>query len=138
MPLDQNPHQTVIRFGIVGFSMYACGFYVPQMRQFCLFTYPPRSKWASSEKMICFAKIGIFCKSIAGSLSEAYTQLYSFVGRVKLIICHIKHEKSSQSSRQCIGLFDVKPGFEPQARHQNKIQKVFLQRFSLSRFLAKL
>ena len=43
-PLDQNPHQTVTRFWCVGFSMYACGFSVPQMRQFCLFTYPRRSK----------------------------------------------------------------------------------------------
>ena len=49
MPLNQNP---VTRFGCVGFSTYACGFSVPQMRQFCLLTYPPRSKWASSEKMI--------------------------------------------------------------------------------------
>ena len=44
MPLDQNPHQTVTRFGCIGFSMYAYGFSVPQTRQFCLFTYPPRSK----------------------------------------------------------------------------------------------
>ena len=35
---------------------------------------PPRLKWTSSEKMIFFlAKIGIFCKSIAGPLSEAKT-----------------------------------------------------------------
>ena len=53
-PLDQNPHQTVIRFGCVGFSMYACGFSVAQVRQLCLFRYPPRSKWASFEKMIFF------------------------------------------------------------------------------------
>ena len=33
---------------------YACGFSVPQMRQFCLFKYPPISKWASSEKTIFF------------------------------------------------------------------------------------
>ena len=39
MPLDQNRHQTVIRFGCVSFSMYACGFFVPQMRQICLFSY---------------------------------------------------------------------------------------------------
>ena len=58
MPLDQNPHQTVNRFGCVGFSMYTCGCPVPQMRQFCLFTYPLKLKWASSEKMIFFAKIG--------------------------------------------------------------------------------
>ena len=58
------------RFGCVGFSMYAFGFSVSQMRHFCLFTYPPRSKWASSE-MNFFAKIGIFYKSFAGSLREA-------------------------------------------------------------------
>ena len=73
MPLNQNPHQTVTRFGWVGFSMYAYGFSVPQIRKYCLFTYPRRSKWASPEKMIFFAKIGIFCKSIAGPLSEAKT-----------------------------------------------------------------
>ena len=42
MPLGQNPHQTVTRFGCVGFSMYVCGFSVPQRS---------RSKWAPSEKM---------------------------------------------------------------------------------------
>ena len=41
MPVDQNSRQTVTRFECVGFWMYACGFFVPQMRQFCLFTYPP-------------------------------------------------------------------------------------------------
>ena len=82
----------VTRFGCVGFSMYACVFSVSQMLQFFLFTYPPRSKWASSEKMIFFffAKIGIFCKSIAGPLPrvvQPYTQPYSFDGRIKLIVC---------------------------------------------------
>ena len=50
---------------------------------------------ASSEKMIFFAKIGIVCKSIAGPLPrvvQAYTQPYSFGGRLKLIICQIRHE----------------------------------------------
>ena len=41
-----------------------------------------------------FAKIGIFCKSIASPLSEAYTQPYKFGGRIKLIICQIRHEVS--------------------------------------------
>ena len=54
MSLDQNPHQTVTRFGCFEFPMYVCGFSVPQMVQFCLFTYPPRLKWASSEKMIFY------------------------------------------------------------------------------------
>ena len=70
---------------------------VRQMRQFCLFTYSPKSNWASSEKMNFFAKIGIFCKSIAGplySVVQAYTEPYSFSGRIKLIICGIRHELS--------------------------------------------
>ena len=67
----QKSHQTVTRFVCVCFSKYACGL----MRQFFLFTYLPRSKWASSEKMIFFANIGIFCKSIAGPLNEAYTSV---------------------------------------------------------------
>ena len=29
---------------------------------------------------------------------------------------------SSMKSPQCVDLLDVKPGFEPQGRHQNKIQ----------------
>ena len=97
MPLDQNPHQTVTRFRCVGFSMYACGFSEPQMRQYFLFTYPPRSKWTSSEKIIFFARSGIFYKSISGpllSIVQAYTQPYSFGGRTKLIICQITHKLS--------------------------------------------
>ena len=41
-----------------------------------------------------FAKISIFCKSIAGplpSVVQAYTQTYSFGGRMKLIICQIRY-----------------------------------------------
>ena len=77
MPLDQNPHQTVTSFGCVGCSMYACAFSVSQMQQFCLFTYPPRSKWASSEKIIFFAQIAIFCKPIADPFSEAKMFFFS-------------------------------------------------------------
>ena len=36
----------------------------------------------------------IFCKSTAGPPSEAYAQQYSFDGRIKLIICQIRHELS--------------------------------------------
>ena len=44
-----------------------------------------------------FAKIGIFCKSIAGPVprvDQACTQPYSFGGRIKLIICQIMRELS--------------------------------------------
>ena len=54
------PNSAFVRIGCVGFSMYASRFSVPQMWQFCLFTYPPRSKWGSSEKMIVFPKSAFF------------------------------------------------------------------------------
>ena len=44
-----------------------------------------------------FGNIDIYCNSIAGplhSVIEAYTQPYSFHGRIKLIICQIRHELS--------------------------------------------
>ena len=93
MPLHQNRHQTVTRFGCVGFSMYVCGFSVPQMRQFYLFTYLPRSKWASSEKMI------FFCDKSASSVIRSqvhFPKLFkrSFAGSMKLIICQIRHNLS--------------------------------------------
>ena len=70
----------------------------PALFKSCLFTYPPRSKRVSSEKMnFFFPKIGIFCKSIAGSLPsivQAYTKPYSFDRSIKLIICQIRHELS--------------------------------------------
>ena len=45
-----------------------CGFSVPQMRIFCLLTYPPRSIWASFEKMI-------FLSKSASSLSRSQAHL---------------------------------------------------------------
>ena len=87
--------QWLVLGALAGFSMYACGFSVLQMRQFCLFNNPPRSKWASSEKMIFFPKsASSVSRSVAifSSLVKAYTQSYSFGGRMKLIICQIRHE----------------------------------------------
>ena len=76
MHLDQNPHQTVTCFGCVGFSTYWCRFSVPQMRQFWLFTYPPRSKWTSSEKMFFFLP-----KSLSSvSWSQAYLAKRKLIG----------------------------------------------------------
>ena len=58
-------------------KIYACGFSVSQMRQFGLFTYPPRSKWAPASR------------------SQAHwAKPYSFGWRIKLIICQIRHELS--------------------------------------------
>ena len=41
--------------------------------------------------------------------------------------------KKTRSRRVC--LLDEKPGFKPQARHQNEIRKVFLRRFPLAKTL---
>ena len=78
---------------VLSASAFQC---MPQMLQFCLFTYPSRSKWASSEKMFFFfAKIGIFCKAqTLRSVIHGYRQPYSFGGWIKLIICQIWHELS--------------------------------------------
>ena len=70
MPLNQNPHQKVILFGCVGFSNNAREFSVPQRRQFYIFTYPLRSKWASSGKMIFF-----FLPKSASSVSRSQIHL---------------------------------------------------------------
>ena len=97
MALHQNPHQTLTRFGCVRFSIYAWGFSVPQMWQFFLFTYPPRSKWAFSKKLMFLPKsTSSVSRSVAifPSVVKGYTQPYSFGGRIKLIICQIRHELS--------------------------------------------
>ena len=94
MPLDQNPHQTVTRFGCVGFQCMHGRFSGPKMRQFYLFTYPPKSKWAPFEKNIFFAKIVKSNIAIFPSIVQASTQPYSFGGRIKLIVCQIRHDLS--------------------------------------------
>ena len=88
MLLDQNPHQTVTRFGCVGFLMYsnACEFSVPQMRQLCLFT--PRSKWASSEKMI-------FLPESASSVSRSHAHLAKRCSSVYKTIFLRRKEKTT-------------------------------------------
>ena len=106
MPVDQNPHQTETRFGCVEFSMYAYGFSVPQMRQFCLFTYLPRSKWASSEKMIFLPNWESFASRSQAHLaqrkrngwsigfnSKTNWTLYGFISRS---LCKIRLNDSSE------------------------------------------
>ena len=47
------------------------------MRQFCLFTYPPRSKWASSEKMFFFLpKSASSVSRSQASCSRVYTIIF--------------------------------------------------------------
>ena len=49
---------------------------VPRMRQFYLFRYPPRSKWASSEEMIFLPKIG---KSICCNISQRCSSILTTI-----------------------------------------------------------
>ena len=96
MPLEQNPHQTVTRFGCVGFSMYACRFsatillvYIPAKIKMSFIWkddfFLPKSEFSVSRSQDHLAM-----------RSEAYTQPYSFGGRTKLIICQIRHEKTNK------------------------------------------
>ena len=69
MPLDQNLYQTVTRFACVGFSMYACDFlYLKFDNNACLHARQDQNMIWKYD--FFFAKIGIFCKSIAGKLAK--------------------------------------------------------------------
>ena len=93
MPLDQNPHQTVTVLGASAFQCMREGFLCPKCDNFaCLHTRQGQNKL--HLKRWFFVKISIFCKLIAGPLSEACTQLHSFGGRIQLIICQIRHVHS--------------------------------------------
>ena len=89
MPLDQYPHQTVL-----GASMYACGFFLPQMRQFYLFTYPPKSKWASSEKTI------LFWPKSASSVSQSRAHLAQRCSSVYTTIFLRRKDKTNYLANQ--------------------------------------
>ena len=82
MPLEQNPHHTVTRFGCVGFSMYACGFSVPQFCATILLVYiPAKIKMSFIWKDdFFFAKIGIFCRSQAHLAKRINNHIYSAEG----------------------------------------------------------
>ena len=65
---------------VLGTSAIQCmraGFTVSQIRQFCLFTYPPRTKWTSSEKMIFWSKLASRSVAIFSSVVQEYTQPYA-------------------------------------------------------------
>ena len=82
----------------LGASAFQCmrtGFLCSKRNNFaCLHTRQDQNELHLKKWFFFFAKIGIFCKSIAGPPSEAYTQPYSFGGRIKPIICQIRHELS--------------------------------------------
>ena len=95
MALNQNSHQTVT-------SVWVRRLFNVCVRVFCvsnakiLIAYIPAMIKMSFiwKDDFFFAKIGIFRKSIAGALPSvvrAYTQPYLFDGRIKLIICQIRH-----------------------------------------------
>ena len=92
MPLDQNPHQAVIRR--VRRLFNACA---PSAT--ILLVYIP-----ANIKMSLMGEDDFFLAKSASSVSEAktrfpsvvqaYTQPYLFGGRIKLIICQIRQELS--------------------------------------------
>ena len=76
------------------FQCMCAGFLCPKCDNFaCLHTRQDQNE-LHLERRFLFGENGIFCKSIAGPLSESYTHPYSFGGRIKLINCQIRHELS--------------------------------------------
>ena len=77
------------------------------------------------KRWFFFAKIFIFCKSIAGRLPrgvQAYTQSYSFGGSIKLIICQLSHKLSvtiHEISTSWKKTFDGGPYIYRPLMHQN-------------------
>ena len=110
MPLDQNPHQTMTRFGCVGFQCMCAGFLCPKCDNFaCLLTRHYQTK-LHLKRWFFFAKIGIFCKSIASLLSQGlYAKLVSMMslkcstveddGELMLIGLHTHFLPQQQYSR---------------------------------------
>ena len=93
MPLDQNPHQTVTwLFNIC--VLVSCA---PNATILLVYI-------AAKIKMSFIWKDDFFCTKSASSVSrsqaifpsavQAYTKPYSFGGRIKIIICQIRHELS--------------------------------------------
>ena len=88
-------------FMCVGISMYVCGFSVPQMRQFCLFTYIP----AKIKMSFIWKDDFFFLPKSASSVSRSQAtfpalfkrihnmNMDSFGGRIRLI-CQIRYELS--------------------------------------------
>lgn len=94
MPLDQNADQKVISFGCIGFSIYECGSSLPQMQQFCLFTYR-----ADSDSFIYYI-LNIFknkcCRG--NSLVLLWLKKYS---------SHREHMKALRLINTCMGCMTI-------------------------------
>ena len=79
---------------VLGASAFQCmraGFLCPKCANFaCLHTRLDQNE-LHLNRWFVLAKIGIFCMSIAGPLSEGP---YSFGGMIKQITCQIRHELS--------------------------------------------
>ena len=105
--LSKNPLNTYIPqirtkqwlvLGALAFQCMRAGFLCPKCENFAgLHTRQDQNELHLKRWFFCFAKIGIFYKSIAGpflSIVQAYRELYSFGGRLKLIMCQIRYELS--------------------------------------------
>ena len=71
MPLDQNPHQTVTRFGCINVCVQV--FCAPNVTILLVYISAKIKMSFIWKADFFFAKIGIFCKLIAGPLSEVRT-----------------------------------------------------------------
>ena len=79
MPLDQNPYQTVSRFGCASFFMKIRTIFCAPNAIILLVYIPAKIKMRFIWKHNFFSKIGIFCKSISGNISQRCSSIYTTI-----------------------------------------------------------
>ena len=90
MPLDQNPQQTVTRFGCVGFSVYACEFSVTQIATIWLVYIPAKIIW----------KDYFFLPKSASSISRSQVYLAKRYSSVYTTLFVRRKDKTNYLSNQ--------------------------------------
>ena len=78
-----------------------------------------------------------FISYVHNWLLQSVSQDYNLASYTIFVVSVNSKKKSPWSSRQCVGLLDVRPEFKPQIRHHNENMKLFLRPFHLCSFLAK-
>ena len=135
MPLNRNPHQTVNRFGCVGFSMYECRISVLQMRQFCLFDwffFLPKSAFSVSRSQTHLAKNALD-RQLASTPEPIELCMASYQGVYAKFVSMMSPKCSIVENDGELMLMALHTPFLPQQRY-SRVYALFLviSRFGLS------
>ena len=64
--------------------------------------------------------------------TTSYAKALTYTRVISHFLFSVMTTEVADMTIECVALLDVKPGSEPQAKHQNKMRMVFLRRFPLS------